>query len=133
MATKNNPPKCRENDIVTQDLKGELLIYDLSINKAYCLNETSAMVWNLCDGNNSVADISGQLGRKLKQPVTDDLVWLALDQFKEDNLLNDNENVEINFGGLSRREVIRKVGFVYKNRFEIRKEFVINYHSLTVF
>ena len=38
MATKNNPPKCRKNDIVTQDLKGELLIYDLTINKAYCLN-----------------------------------------------------------------------------------------------
>ena len=110
MATKNNP-KGRENELVVQELKGEVLLYDLTNHKAYCLNPTSAAIWNLCDGNNSVADITKQLSKKLKQPVTDDLVYLALDQFKTDNLLADNEKVEIKFDGLSRREVIRKVGF----------------------
>lgn len=110
MASKDKP-KGRENDIVLQQLKDEVLIYDLTINKAFSLNETSALIWNLCDGNNSVADISGQLSKKLNQPVTDDLVWLALDQFKKDNLLANNEQVEIKFDGLTRREVIRKVGF----------------------
>lgn len=110
MASKNNP-QGREKDIVVQDLKNEVLIYDLSINKAFCLNETSAMVWNLCDGNNSVAEITRKVSVKLKYPVTDDLVWLALDQFKEDNLLADGKEMEIEYGGLSRREVIKKVGF----------------------
>jgi hypothetical protein len=87
------------------------LIYDLTINKAFCLNPTSAIIWNLCDGNNYVSDITNQVSKQLKQPVTDDLVYLALDQFKTDNLLSDNEEIKIEFSGLSRREVIRKVGF----------------------
>jgi hypothetical protein len=111
MASKNNNPKARETELVVQELKDELLIYDLTTNKAFCLNQTSAAIWNLCDGNNSVADITKQAGKKLKQAVTDDLVWLALDQFKADNLLDSNQKIEIKFDGLSRREVIRKVGF----------------------
>lgn len=110
MASKNNP-KGRVNELVVQEHKGELLIYDLNNHKAYCLNPTSAIIWNLCDGNNSVADITKQAGKKLKQSVTDDLVWLAIDQFKEENLLSVSQEIEIKFDGLSRREVIRKVGF----------------------
>jgi hypothetical protein len=110
MALKTKP-KRRQTELVVQELKGELLIYDLNTNKAFCLNPTSAAIWNLCDGNNSVTDITKQAGKKLKQAVTDDLVWLALDQFKADNLLDSNQAIEIKFDGLSRREVIRKIGF----------------------
>jgi hypothetical protein len=106
-----NFPKTRDHQLVVQELKDEVLIYDLNINKTYCLNETSAAIWNLCDGNNSISDITSQLSKRLKQPVTDNLIYLALDQFKEENLLSDNETVEIKFDGLSRRDVIRKVGF----------------------
>lgn len=73
MASKNNPT-ARRTDVVVQELKGEVLIYDLKINKAYCLNETSAMVYQLCDGNNSVSDISNQLSKKLKTNISEDLV-----------------------------------------------------------
>jgi hypothetical protein len=110
MGNKNNP-KARGNDIVVQELKGEVILYDLIIDQAYCLNETSALVWNLCDGQSSVSEITGQLSKQLKQPVTDDLVWLALDRFKTANLLSDNNEIEIEFNGLSRRQVIRKIGF----------------------
>lgn len=103
-------PRSRENELVVQELKGEILIYDLQINKAFCLNETSALIWQFCDGNKTVSEISRELSRKLKQPTTEDLIWLALDQLKEDNLLSDRNEIEINFNGLSRREVIRKVG-----------------------
>lgn len=103
-------PTSRQRDIVVQELKGEMLIYDLKINKAFCLNETSAMVYRLCDGNNSVSDISKQLSKKLKSSVDEDLIWLALDQLKKENLLDNNSEVEIEFEGLSRREAIRKVG-----------------------
>ena len=109
MASKNIP-KARENDLVVQELKDEVLIYDLKINKAYCLNETSAAIWNLCDGHNSVSDISRKLSNRLKQLVTDDLVYLALDQLKTDELLSKSDELEIKFNGLSRREAIRKVG-----------------------
>jgi hypothetical protein len=43
-------PKCRQNELVVQELRNELLIYDLQTHKASCLNETSALVWSLGAG-----------------------------------------------------------------------------------
>jgi hypothetical protein len=103
-------PKVRQDNIVTQESNGELLIYDLMLHKTYCLNQTSAMVYQLCDGDNSVSAIRESVAHKLKQPVPEDLVWLALDELKRNNLLADSNEIEINFNGLSRREMIRKVG-----------------------
>ena len=103
-------PVSRKDELVIQQLKDEVLIYDLKINKAYCLNETSALIWQMCDGNNSITDISKQLSKKLNSKVDDDFVWLAIDGLKKDNLLADSAEVVPEFNGLSRREVIRKVG-----------------------
>lgn len=103
-------PKTRDENIVVQEMDKEILIYDFKTNKAFCLNETSALVWQLCDGNNSVAEISRILSSKLKQPLTEDLIWLTLDRFKKDNLLEENEKFEIDFNGLSRRQVVSKIG-----------------------
>lgn len=39
------------------------------------------------------------------------MVWLALDQLKKENLIESKEeNFQIDFNGMSRREVIKKVG-----------------------
>lgn len=103
-------PQSRKNDIVVQDLNGEVLIYDLKLNKAFCLNETSALVWQACDGNKSVDEISQAVSKKMNQPANEDLVWLALDQLKKENLLENSEDIVSNFDGMSRREVIKKVG-----------------------
>ena len=105
-----NMPLSRKANIVIQEFENEVLIYDLKINKAFCLNETSHLVWQLCNGINSIADINRKLSKKLKINFSEDLVWLALDQLKKKNLLENSPEIEINFGGLSRREVIRKVG-----------------------
>jgi len=104
-------PVTRKNDIVVQEIKGETLIYDLKSNKAFCLNETSAIVWQLCDGNRSISDISDDMSVRLKTLVSGDFVALALDQFDKDDLLAGAGEKSDKFGGVSRREVIRKVGF----------------------
>jgi Coenzyme PQQ synthesis protein D (PqqD) len=103
-------PSSRRNDLVEQDLKGELLIYDLRIDKAFCLNETSALVWQLADGTKSVGEIGELMSRKLNSPVTDDLVRLALDQLKDENLLINDKETAPGFEGMSRREAVRKIG-----------------------
>ena len=33
----------------------------------------------MCNGTKTVAEISQNLSRKLKQPITEDVIWLALD------------------------------------------------------
>lgn len=103
-------PKSRKDELVVQELDGEVLIYDLRTNKAFCLNPTSALVWQFCDGNKSVAEIRNLIGEKLNTTVNEDLVWLALNQLKKEKLIENGSALETRFEGMSRREVIRKVG-----------------------
>ncbi len=109
MKSQNKPVR-RKDDIIVQELNGEVLIYDLKANKAVCLNETSSLVWDACDGNQSVSEISQSIGKKLNSPANEDIVWLALDQLKKEKLIANGAEVVSKFDGISRREVIRKVG-----------------------
>ena len=86
---ERNAPAARQNELVVQELNDELLIYDLLANKCFCLNRTATAVWYLCDGKNSVSDISAKLSEKLKQSVPEDLIWISLDQLKHENLLSE--------------------------------------------
>lgn len=103
-------PKAKYKNIVVQQANKDLLLYDLISNKAFCLNETSAFIWQLCDGKNSVENISRQLSKHFNANLDENFVWLAIEQFKRDGLLDEKMLIEIDFGGLSRRQVIKKVG-----------------------
>lgn len=103
-------PKARLENIVVQEAGKELLIYDLKTNKAYCLNKTSAMVYQPCDGTKSVSEIISVISGKLKVSIGKEFIWLALDGLNKSDLLENNVEFEINFGELNRRQIIRKVG-----------------------
>ena len=62
MKNPNDPqnPMARQNGLVVQEMPDEVLVYDLDTNKAHCLNQSAALVWKSCDGNNSVGDIVRQ-------------------------------------------------------------------------
>lgn len=106
-----NKPISRKTNIVVQDLENEVLIYDLEINKAFCLNKTSALVYEFADGTKTVGEISNEMSVKLKIRVSEDLVWMALEGLKKDNLLANADELTDHFGGLTRREVVKRVGF----------------------
>lgn len=103
-------PLSRSERLVTQELEDECLIYDLETNKGVCLNKTAALVWQACDGRKSVSEIADFIGQTLNTPVHEDLVWIALDQLKQEKLLVDPGKLPIDFKGASRREVIKRVG-----------------------
>lgn len=98
----NKLPLFRQQDIVVQQLDGELLIYDLAINKAYNLNETSKIIYEACDGKTSFEELKTQYG------YSDEVIYLALDELKKNNLLQGEYSSP--FIGMNRREVLRKVG-----------------------
>lgn len=100
-------PLARTNGLVVQEVPNEVLVFDMETNEAHCLNETAAMVWKYCDGKTSVPQIAEILGEG-KNSVSDDLIWLAIDQLNEHKLLE--KEVETKFAGQSRREVLRKIG-----------------------
>ncbi len=103
-------PKARSENLLVQDSTNELLVYDLITNKAFCLNETSALVWQNCDGKNTVTEIAKTIEHKLGHAIEPALIWLALDELQKENLLVGRVDAADKFDGLSRREVIRKVG-----------------------
>jgi hypothetical protein len=105
-----NYPVSRKDNLVVQEMDGEVLIYDLTENKAFCLNQTSALIWQSCDGTRNTAEITEFLSQKLNSPANEDLVWFALDQLKKEKLIENDHPLPDNFAGMSRREVIKKVG-----------------------
>ena len=107
-------PLARREALITKEVEGELLVYDVTRDKAHCLNETAAAVWRLCDGRTSVASIgeriSGQwaVGSEQsdnggRQPAdgsalstqhpalstSQQIIWLALDQLRRSHLLEE--------------------------------------------
>lgn len=110
LGNKETKPISLKSNILMQQLNKELLLYDLSRDKVFCLNETSLMIWNLCDGKNTVEEIRCQVSIQLKTQITEEFIWLALDKLKKEKLLQNHQEIEINFRCLSRREAIRKAG-----------------------
>jgi Coenzyme PQQ synthesis protein D (PqqD) len=100
-------PLARTDQLVVQELPDEVLVYDLERHKAHCLNKTSAMVWQRCDGRTTVAEMTRWLGRELDSPVDDDVVWLALGQLRKFHLLEEGSG-SVGLFKVSRRDLVRK-------------------------
>ena len=98
----------RQNGLVVQEMPDEVLVYDLDTNKAHCLNQSAAFVWRSCDGAKSVPDIVREFESNGRGKVTEDFVWLAIDQLNENGLL-DGE-ITPRFQGQSRRQVLKTIG-----------------------
>lgn len=100
-------PLARTDELVIQELPGELLIYDLERHKAHCLNRASSIVWKNCDGKRSVAEMARILERELATPVEDDVVWLALGQLRRFHLLDEKNRTLLGMK-VTRRDLVRK-------------------------
>lgn len=85
-----------------QRLNDEVLIYNLTTNEAFCLNDTAAKVFNACDGRATFDEL------KRQHRFTDDLIHLTLAELERKGLLESYQSNH--FVGLTRREVIKRVG-----------------------
>ena len=104
-------PVGRSSNIIVQEVNDEHLVYDLERDQAFCLNETSARIWKLCDGRRSIPDLTAALAFDLRKDVNEDVVRLGLHQLNRNKLLLSGCG-DIKFGseGRSRRDVIRQIG-----------------------
>lgn len=102
--------QARREGLVTRELENETLIYDLTRNRAHCLNETAAFVWKNCDGRTTVPQMTEFLRKELNVSVDEKLVWLALDKLGKAHLLEARITLPTEAGRMSRREAVRKLG-----------------------
>jgi hypothetical protein len=103
-------PVARSEGLVVQELSGEMLVYDRERNKAHCLNSTAALVWEYCDGRTSVARIARTIEEKFNATVDEDVIWIAVEQLGKAHLLRERVNFPEHKAGLSRREVMKRIG-----------------------
>lgn len=95
-------PAAQNRAVAVQEFDKEILIYDFDINKAYCLNETSSVVYRHCDGKTSFDELNRRYN------YTDDLIYFALEELQKSNLV-EGEKIA-HFAGLTRREAVKRVG-----------------------
>ena len=106
---RNAKPIARKQGLVIQELPDEVLVYDLDRDRAHCLNQTAAFVWQHCNGRNSTAQIARTLGQQFDCKADENIVWLALDQLGRSHLL-DEPRVPAGLTGMNRRAMVRALG-----------------------
>jgi hypothetical protein len=103
-------PLARTKNLIVEELGNEVVVYDLSNDKAHCLNHTSAAVWKHCDGKRTAAEIAGLLEREMNAPVDERLVLVALDQLGKHRLFDEPFKVPPAMWGTNRRQMMRRLG-----------------------
>ena len=102
-------PKARSQGLIVQELDTELMVYDETTGRAHCLNSTAALVWRYCDGNTTVAAMAARLGADAGASVDDDIVFFALSELGDRDLLEGPVRA-LGRGSLSRRQVLAGLG-----------------------
>lgn len=103
-------PLARKDGLVVNELPEEIVIYDRESHKAHCLNQTAALIWKRCDGRTTPARIAASLQKELNAPISEDLVWYAIEQLEKDDLLVEKIIRSRPKTGVSRRELIKRLG-----------------------
>ena len=106
--TEYVPPK--RKDAIVRQLDRECLVLDTKTNKAHCLNQTASRIWELCDGERSVADIVHALSDGSEPPVDETVIWMGLKQLRKARLLSREPSTPDEPTSMSRREAVRKIG-----------------------
>src|SRR5436305_13584452 len=75
-------PRARTEDLVIEDLDGEVLVYDSRTARAHCLTGAAAQVWRAADGTLAAHDLSESLG------LDSDDIAHALAVLEENDLLD---------------------------------------------
>jgi len=50
-------PRSR-SDVITRDVRSQRVLYDNLSHSSHVLNETAEFIWNLCDGEHSIAELA---------------------------------------------------------------------------
>jgi sensor domain CHASE-containing protein len=109
MQQSSPTPLARSEDLVVHEVEDEALIYDLRCDKAYCLNPTTAAVWEQCNGHHTIEDITQSLSASFQTPVDADIVRLALQQLRKSGLLQSDATPRASIS-ISRRTLLRRLG-----------------------
>jgi len=103
-------PSARKDRLVVRRAQDEVLVYDLDTNKAHCLNDAAARIWNYCDGERTVADIGRCVSADIGSDVEENAVWYALATLEKSKLLQEPVVPSELLHQAGRRDAVRRLG-----------------------
>lgn len=98
-------PLARRDELIVEELEGELVVYDLRTHRVCCLNATATLVWSLSDGTRTVPELAVALAGATGLPEDSELVLLCLTRLRAVRLLEQADQ----FPRVTRRQVIRQL------------------------
>ena len=103
-------PLARTDALIIKEFADETLVYDLTTDKAHCLNLTAAQVWKACNGERTIAELCEFIEAETGSSVKQEMVWLALDQLETFKLLDNAPVRSFQLTGMSRRSLVKRIG-----------------------
>jgi Coenzyme PQQ synthesis protein D (PqqD) len=104
------PQRLQSDKLILEQLPEELMIYDPERNKAFCLNQSAAFVWQHADGEKTISQLAALLGADQQRQVDEQVVWFALDILAKDGLLAASNTLPAVSAGVTRRDLLQRVG-----------------------
>lgn len=110
-------PSARQDHLVVQEVADETIVYDETRDRVHRLNRTAALIWRHCDGRHTAAALAQAVQSALTAggtpaPVTEDVVWLALERLEKEHLLQGALVRPVSAPPMTRRDVLRKAALV---------------------
>jgi hypothetical protein len=102
-------PRSMRQDISTQQVGAETLVYDGRRHKAFCLNQSSAAIWALANGERTIDEIAAAASLQLKCPVSEELVLFAIEELRRDGLI-EPAAISEPAPTVSRRAIMQRIG-----------------------
>ena len=90
-------PRARSEGLITEELDGELLVYDSESNLAHALDPDAAALWRACDGHTDTHMLTTRCN------TSEDMVQIIVARLRELALLEDDQD------GDTRRVALRKI------------------------
>jgi hypothetical protein len=108
MTHRDAPCRIREH-ISIQQIGTETLVYDERRHLAFCLNESSSVIWRFADGEHTIAQIAAAASLQLKSQVSKELVLFAIKQLQGDGLVQPTPFADTG-KAISRRAMLQRLG-----------------------
>lgn len=102
-------PAARLTDMVISEVAEEVIAYDRLNHHIHHLNKTSAVIWRLCDGTRTDAELARLAGNELDADVDEATIRAALNQLSNAGLLERPLPTTANGTVQSRRKLLRRV------------------------
>jgi len=101
-------PLARKEGLHVERMASEVMVYDTARHKAHCLSPAAAIVWQSCDGQRTVKQLSGEL-QSQGISADEEMVWMILHRLSKLNLLEKKVTLPEDAILSGRRDLMKKV------------------------